>query len=70
MVLKKAREVLKIEAKAIEALAKRIDNNFVRAVDVIMKCKGRVIVTGCVGLISFANTKKPNSTLCRDSARR
>lgn len=46
MVLKKAREVLKIEAKAIEALAKRIDNNFVRAVDVIMKCKGRVIVTG------------------------
>jgi len=46
MVLKKAREVLKIEAKAIEDLAKRIDNNFVRAVDVILKCKGRVIVTG------------------------
>jgi len=46
MVLKKAREVLRIEAKAIEDLAKRINNNFVRAVDVIIKCKGRVIVTG------------------------
>jgi len=46
MVLKKAREVLRIEAKAIEDLAKRVNNNFVRAVDVIIKCKGRVIVTG------------------------
>ena len=46
MVIKKAREVLRIEAKAIEDLAKRINNNFVRAIDVIIKCKGRVIVTG------------------------
>jgi len=46
VVLKKAREVLRIEAKAIEDLAKRIDNNFLQAVDTIFKCRGRVIVTG------------------------
>jgi len=41
MVLKKAREVLRIEAKAIEDLAKRIDTNFTQAVEVIFKCRGR-----------------------------
>lgn len=46
MVLKKAKEVLRIEAKAIEDFAKRIDKNFSNAVDAIIKCKGRVIVTG------------------------
>lgn len=46
MVLKKAREVLRVEAKSIEDLAKRIDHNFTQAVDAIIKCKGRVIVTG------------------------
>ena len=46
MVLKKAKEVLRIEAKAIEDFAKRLDKNFSLAVDAIIKCKGRVIVTG------------------------
>ena len=46
MELKKAKEVLRIEARAIEDLAKRIDNSFSQAVDTIFKCKGRVIVTG------------------------
>ena len=46
MSLKKAKEVIEIEAKAIKELSKRIDRNFLKAVDLIFKCKGRVIVTG------------------------
>lgn len=41
-----AREVLHTEASAIEALAKRLDQNFARAVDLILLCKGRVVVSG------------------------
>jgi len=46
MILKKAKEIFQIEAEAIKELAKRIDRSFLKAVDVIIKCKGRVIVTG------------------------
>jgi len=46
MILKKAKEVLQIEARAILELSKKLNNNFLKAVDVIIKCKGRVIVTG------------------------
>jgi len=44
--LEKAREVIRIEAEAVAALESRIDENFVRAVEVLHKCKGRVIVSG------------------------
>lgn len=45
--LEHAREVLKIEAQAIKALARRIDERFVAAVSLILGSKkGRVIVTG------------------------
>ena len=41
-----AREVLKVEAAAVQALASRLDDNFLHALDVILSCKGRVIVSG------------------------
>jgi arabinose-5-phosphate isomerase len=41
-----AREVLNIEAAAVNALATRLDDNFLLALDVILRCKGRVIVSG------------------------
>ncbi|HUW26514.1 MAG TPA: KpsF/GutQ family sugar-phosphate isomerase [Gallionella sp.] len=41
-----AREVLRIEADAVQALAARLDKNFLHALDVILCCKGRVIVSG------------------------
>jgi arabinose-5-phosphate isomerase len=41
-----AREVIQIERKAISEIEKRLDGNFSEAVDIINKCKGRVIVTG------------------------
>ena len=46
MTVKKAREVIEIEAQALRDLAKKIDGNFSNAVDIIIHCKGRVIVTG------------------------
>ncbi len=44
--LNKAKEVIEIEAQAVRALAQRLDKNFIKAIDVIVKCQGRVIVVG------------------------
>ncbi|MCK5119349.1 MAG: SIS domain-containing protein, partial [Candidatus Latescibacteria bacterium] len=44
--IEKAREVIRIEAKAVAALEERIGEHFREAVDVIFRAKGRVIVTG------------------------
>ena len=44
--LNSARRVLRIEADAIAALAARLDARFVRAVDLLASCGGKVIVTG------------------------
>ncbi|MBM3807237.1 MAG: KpsF/GutQ family sugar-phosphate isomerase [Acidimicrobiia bacterium] len=41
-----ARKVLQTEAAAVSALADRLDDRFVRAVDLVRHCQGRVIVTG------------------------
>lgn len=41
-----AREVLSIEAAAVQALATRLDESFLHALDVILRCEGRVIVSG------------------------
>ena len=46
MVIEKAKEVLKIESDAIKALIARIDDRFVKTVDLLDKCKGRVVITG------------------------
>ncbi|MDI6605618.1 MAG: KpsF/GutQ family sugar-phosphate isomerase [Candidatus Omnitrophota bacterium] len=45
-VLKRAREVLEIEAQAIRDLKPRIGQNFKEALKVILKTKGRVVVSG------------------------
>lgn len=41
-----ARRVLSIEAAAVQALADRIDEHFLDALNLILACKGRVIVSG------------------------
>lgn len=41
-----AREVLNIEAEAVLALTKRIDDSFLQALNIVLSCKGRVIVSG------------------------
>lgn len=40
------RDVVALEAKAVAALADRIDEGFVRACELILECKGRVIIVG------------------------
>ena len=64
----RAKEVLKVEADAVLKLCERIGESFDRAVDMILACKGRVIVTGMgkPGIIgrkisaTFASTGTPS----------
>ena len=46
MSLDTAKEVIRKEAEAVAALIDKLDDNFIDAVDAIMKTTGRVIVTG------------------------
>ena len=46
MILKRAKEVFRIEAEAVSSLASKLDGNFTKAVEAIYNCKGRVVVTG------------------------
>jgi arabinose-5-phosphate isomerase len=41
-----ARRVLAIESEAVASLATRLDASFDRAVDMLLACRGRVVVTG------------------------
>jgi arabinose-5-phosphate isomerase len=41
-----ARRVLTIEADAVTALARRLDQRFERAVELLVGCRGKVVVTG------------------------
>lgn len=44
--LKLARNVLEIEARGILGLTERLGDSFIRAVDLLFHCKGKVVVTG------------------------
>ncbi len=44
--LDQAREVLSIEASALTELAAQLDEHFVQAIDIIIACRGRVVVIG------------------------
>ena len=45
-ILDAARKVIQIEAEAVAALAARLDDSFARAVEMVLACSGRVVVTG------------------------
>jgi arabinose-5-phosphate isomerase len=45
-IIDEARRVIRVEALALSAMAERIDASFERAVDLILKSPGRVIVSG------------------------
>jgi len=68
MSLETARKVLEIEAKTLSELVDRLDEGFVRAVDILLACRGRVVVTGMgkSGLIgqkisaTFSSTGTPS----------
>jgi len=44
--LARARRVLNVERRALAALGERLDWRFARAIDLLLACRGRVIVTG------------------------
>lgn len=70
-VLSEASKVLKIEMDSIADLIKKLDENFVDAIEIISRCKGRLIVIGIgkSGMIgrkiaaTFASTGTPASFL-------
>ena len=45
-VLQRARDVLSIEIKGVSALIERLDENFIRAVELMHHCRGKIVVTG------------------------
>ncbi len=59
-----AQEVIRREAEAVTAMAERIDDSFAQAVEAILACPGRVIITGMgkSGLIGRKITATFNST--------
>ncbi|MBD3258535.1 KpsF/GutQ family sugar-phosphate isomerase [candidate division GN15 bacterium] len=60
----RARQVIEIEAEAVRALTARLGESFDRAVDALLRCNGRVIVTGMgkSGLIGRKIAATFNST--------
>jgi len=66
-VVEEAKRVLRVEANSILELAERIDENFSRAVELLYRCKGRVVLMGMgkSGLVgrkiasTFASTGTP-----------
>jgi len=44
--IEQAKRVLRIEAEAINALIERVNNDLLKAIDIIYSCRGRVVVTG------------------------
>lgn len=68
MSLETARKVLEIEARALAELVGRLDERFVKAVETLLACRGRVVVTGMgkSGLIgqkisaTFSSTGTPS----------
>jgi len=63
-VISDARRVIQLERKALSSLEKRLDGNFSEAIDIIYKCKGRIIVTGLgkSGIIAQKIVATLNST--------
>jgi arabinose-5-phosphate isomerase len=45
-VIKRAKEVFEIESQAIRSLKGRLGKGFIKAIELILKCKGRVVVSG------------------------
>ncbi len=45
-ILDAARKVLQVEADAVVALAERLDERFAKAVEMVLACSGRVVVSG------------------------
>lgn len=63
-IIRKGRDVVRIEANAVSDLVNSINDEFVRAVKILYECKGRVVLTGMgkSGLIARKIVATLNST--------
>lgn len=63
-IIAKGKEVIRIESEAVANLAASINEDFVRAVDTMLECRGRVVLTGMgkSGLIAKKIVATLNST--------
>ena len=63
MVIQRARKVLEIEAEAIQALQDKVDERFIKAVELLDKCRGKVIVIG-IGKSGLVSQKIASTFAC------
>lgn len=63
MVLKRAARIFEIESEAILQLRGRLDEEFVKAVNIILSCTGKVIVTG-IGKSGLVSQKMASTFAC------
>ena len=62
-VIHQAKRVLEIEREAIQTLSEKIDDNFVKVVDLLHQCKGKVIVIG-IGKSGIVSQKIASTFAC------
>ena len=63
LVIQRARKVLEIEAEAIQSLQDKIDERFINAVELLDKCRGKVIVIG-IGKSGLVSQKIASTFAC------
>ena len=63
MVLKRAKKVFEIEAQAVLALGDRLNEDFVQAVNIVLSCSGKVIVSG-MGKSGLVSQKIASTLAC------
>ena len=63
-IVEEAIEVIRLEAESVRQLAERVDRSFVKMVDLICRCKGRLIISGIgkSGIIAHKIVATLNST--------
>ena len=63
MILERARRIFEIESEAILRLRERLNEDFVKAVNLIFECRGKVIVTG-IGKSGLVSQKMASTFAC------
>ncbi len=63
MILERARRIFEIESEAILRLRERLNEDFVKAVNLILDCRGKVIVTG-IGKSGLVSQKIASTFAC------
>ena len=63
MILERARRIFEIESEAVLKLRERLNEDFVRAVNLILECRGKVIVTG-IGKSGLVSQKMASTFAC------